>query len=135
MTQTQKYAWFNLAVVGWTLFVFVALLPFVGPKAMGAVGFLGLQGLGVLYFRKRPGRILADERDALIVHRAAIAAYSIFWVVFVAACVGASFLYGERGAVPVTVVQSSVWIAWMLVSSVSSLAVLIQYGRGGDHAG
>ena len=135
MCPTQKHAWFNLAVVGLTVVVCVALAPFLGPKAQGAVGLLGLQGFGMLYFRKRPGQVLADERDLDIVRRAGIVAYSVFWLVFVIACVGASFLYSERGAVPVSVVQISVWIGWMLVSSVTSLSVLIQYGQGPDHAG
>ena len=55
----------------------------------------------------------------------------MFWLAFVASCVSLPVVYGWRGAVPVVVVQSSVWVAVMLVVGVTSLATLVQYGRGG----
>ena len=72
-----------------------------------------------------------DERDRLIQGRSVLVAYSVFWLAFVASCVSLPVVYGWRGAVPVVAVQSSVWIAVMLVVDVTSLATLVQYGRGG----
>lgn len=130
MSTTQKSAWFNLAVIGLTLVIIVALLPCIGMKAMGGLGCLGFLGLQPLVFRKRPGQVLADERDRLIQSRSWIIAYALFWVLFVVAAVWVSSLvYGENGAVPVHIVQMSVACAFMFVYAVASIAVLIQYGR------
>jgi len=130
MSTMQKSAWFNLAVVGLTTLVIVALLPILGMKAMGGLGCLGFIGLQPLLFRKRPGQVMADERDRLIQSRSWIIAYALFWVAFVlAAVVVSSLVYGENGAVPVRVVQMSVAWAFMFVYAVASIAVLIQYGR------
>lgn len=129
MSTMQKAAWFNLAVIGLTFATIGALLPFIGTRAMGGLGCLGFLGLQPLLFRKRPGQVLADERDRLIQSRSWIIAYALFWVVFVVAAVWVSSLvYGENGAVPVHIVQMSVAWAFMFVYAVASIAVLIQYG-------
>ena len=48
MSRMQKFAWFNLAVIALTLLVVFALLPFVGHRAMGGLGFLGLGAMDKL---------------------------------------------------------------------------------------
>jgi hypothetical protein len=130
----QKFAWFNLAVIALTLVVVLSLLPFLGDRAMGGLGFLGLIGLGPLFFRRRAGQVIADERDQLIQLRAWIFAYAMFWVAFVlVAVVLTAAIYGVDGAVPVPVVQISVFWAIMLVYALASAAILIQYTRGSCH--
>jgi hypothetical protein len=131
MSAMQKFAWFNLVVIALTLVAVLALLPFLGKGAVGAFGFLGLMGLGPLFFRKRAGQVLTDERDLLIQRRSWIVAYSLFWVVYVLAAVLLSMLvYGQEGAVPVWVVQFSVFCSLMLVYALASIAILIQYAGG-----
>lgn len=132
----QKFAWFNLAVIGFTLVVIVALFPFLGHRAMGGMGFLGVIGLSPLFFRGQPGKVLADERDVLIQQRSWVLAYALFWLVFVlAAVVLSAAVYGQNGAVPVGVVQVSVAWGFMFVYSVASIAILVQYARGSKDAG
>jgi hypothetical protein len=101
---------------------------------MGGFGLLGLLGLTPFLFRKGEGKIVCDERDQLINQRSVIAAYSVFWLVFVAACMTLPAVYGWNGAVPVVVVMSSVFVAMMVIVLVTSLATLVQYGRGGADA-
>jgi hypothetical protein len=136
MSAMQKFAWFNLAVITLTIVVILALLPFLGKGALGGFGFLGFLGFGVLFFRKKQGKILADERDQLINLRSMILAYAIFWVVY---CLAASLLsalvYGQEGAVPVPVVQISVFGGMMLLYAVHSVAILVQYAGGAQDAG
>src|SRR5436309_11716991 len=109
VSATQKFAWFNLAVIVLTLGVVLALLPFLGKGALGGFGFLGLIGFGPLFFRKKPGQVVIDERDQLIQRRSWVLAYSLFWVAFVLAAVLLSpLVYGQEGAMPVWVVQISV---------------------------
>jgi hypothetical protein len=131
MTAVQKHAWFNLAVVVASVIVVLALTPFKGRGALGGFGLLGLLGLGPLFFRRKGGGVVLDERDQEISRRSLLVAYTVFWLVFVAACVSLPALYGWGGSVPVVVAQSSVFVAWMLVVGVSSVATLVQYGLGG----
>ena len=136
MSAMQKLAWFNLAVIALTLVACLGLLPFLGNGALGGFGFLGLIGLGPLFFRKKPGQVLTDERDLLIQRRSWVLAYSLFWVVFVlAAVVLSAAVYGADGAVPVWVLQYSVFCGFMLVYALASVAILVQYAGGPRDAG
>jgi len=131
----QKFAWFNLAVIALTLLVVFSLLPFLGYRAMGGLGCLGLIGFGPLFFRKTPGQVVTDERDHIIQWRSWIFAYAVFWVVFVlVAVVLSAVVYGEDGAVPVNVVRISVFWAFMLVYALASIAILVQYTGGSKDA-
>jgi hypothetical protein len=135
MSALQKFAWFNLAVIALTLVAVVALLPLLGKGACGGFGFLGLMGLGPLFFRKRPGQVVADERDQLIQRRSWIVAYSLFWVVFVlVAVLLTTLVYGQEGAVPVWIVQISIFCFFMLVHALASIAILVQYAGGAKDA-
>jgi hypothetical protein len=131
MSAMQKFAWFNLAVIALTLVAVLSLLPFLGKGALGGFGFLGLIGFGPLFFRKKPGRVLTDERDTLIQLRSWILAYSLCWVVFVlAAALLSPLVYGQEGAVPVWVVQTSLFCGFMFVYALASIAILVQYAGG-----
>jgi hypothetical protein len=135
MSAMQKFAWFNLAVIAVTLVAVLSLLPFLGKGALGGFGFLGLIGFGPLFFRKKPGQVLTDERDQLIQWRSWIFAYAVFWVVFVlVAVVLSAVVYGEEGAVPVSVVRISVGCGFMLVFALASIAILVQYAGGSKDA-
>lgn len=136
MSATQKFAWFNLAVIALTLAVIFSLLPFLGKGALGGLGFLGLLGFGPFFFRRKPGQVVADERDQLIQRRSWLVAYALFWVVFVLAAVFLSALvYGEEGAVPVPVLRWSVAVGFMMVYALASVAMLVQYAGGARDAG
>jgi len=132
----QKFAWFNLTVIAFTLIVVLSLFPFLGKGATGGLGFLGLMGLTPLFFRRKPGKVLTDERDVMIQRRSWVLAYSLFWVVFVLVAVFLSaVVYGQEGAVPVSVVQLSVAWGFMFVYTVASIAILVQYVGGTTDAG
>ena len=131
MSALQKFAWFNLAVIALTLVAVFSLLPFLGKGALGGFGFLGFIGFGPLFFRKKPGQVVTDERDHLIQARSWILAYALFWVAFVLAAVFLSaVIYGEDGAVPVSVLRWSVALGFMLVYGLASIAILVQYAGG-----
>jgi hypothetical protein len=131
----QRNAWFNLGVVLLSVALVVGLSTAIGwLRAQGGFGVLGLLGFGPLFFRKRGGRVVADERDREIQRRSLILGYSVFWLAFVAACVSPLMVYGERGSVPVVLVASAVWWGVAIVYGVSALATLVQYGRGVDDA-
>jgi hypothetical protein len=136
MTAVQKFAWFNLAVITLSIVAVLILLPFLGRGAIGGFGLLGLIGFGPLFFRKKPGQVVTDERDQVIQRRSWVLAYSLFWVVFVLTAVVLSpVVYGQDGAVPVWVVQSSVFFGFMVVYALASIAILAQYAGGPRDAG
>jgi hypothetical protein len=130
MTAAQKLAWFNLTVVVLTVVTVLILIPVLGPGAQGGFGLLGMLGFGPLFFRRKGGEVVEDERDWAIRRRSVLIAYTAFWLAFVAACVSLPAVYGWKGSVPVAVVQSSVWCGLILVVGVMSVATLVQYRRG-----
>ena len=135
MSNMQKFAWFNVAVISLTLLVVFSLTPFLGYRAMGGLGCLGLIGFGPLFFRKKGAQVVIDERDHVIQWRSWIFAYAVFWVVFVlVAAVLSAVIYGEDGAVPVSVVRISVFWAFMFVYALASIAILVQYAGGSRDA-
>ena len=90
MTPQQRYAWFNLVVFAVSLGAYLVLVPWVGvSKAWGAFGLFGLCGFGVLFYRKKPGHPVMDERDQQIGRRSVLLAYSVFWLFFVGRVHGA----------------------------------------------
>jgi hypothetical protein len=130
MNTAQRHAWYNLGVVVLTMVVVVALVPVMGRGAQGGFGLLGLLGFGPLFYWRKGG-VVMDERDMEISRRSLLIAYVVFWLAFVAACVSLPAFYGWDGAVPVVVVMSSVFLALMLVTGVTSVATLVQYSLGG----
>jgi hypothetical protein len=79
MTATQKHAWFNLVIVLVCVSVVTALIPQLGvQRALGGFGILGLLGFGPLFYWRRAGGVVIDERDGLIQVRSWVIAYVVF---------------------------------------------------------
>ena len=131
MCQTQKEALFNLVVLALATTTVVLLYPIMGRGVLGGLGLLGLLGFAPIFYRKRRGQVVADERDNQIRIRSMILAYSIFWVAFVGSAELSFVVYGFDGAVPVPVISNAVWIGFTLLMAIQAIATLAQYGRGG----
>jgi len=130
MPPTQKFAWYNLAVVVLSAGTVLALTPLMGAAAQAGFGLLGLLGLGPFFLRKKKGQVVADERDTLIQRKSVIVGYTAFWLVFVGSACLAAFWYGVDGAVPVMVIMAFCWSALVVFYGVMSVATLVQYGWG-----
>ncbi len=140
MNRAQKIARFNLIVVLVALVLsataisvayFIIGLPM--QRALGGLGFLGicgLIGLSPILFRKKRGEISFDERDLLIYNRASLVAYSVFWLVFTAACMIPWSIIGPSGSISVNVLPIMLFGIGITLALVHSLVILIQYGRG-----
>lgn len=131
MTAAQKYAWFNLMVIAVTCALVAITYPFLGHRAFGCFGMLGLLGLDPLFFRKKPGRVVADERDHLIWAQATLVAFAVFWLAFtLSASVLVPAVYGWDGALPVTYVCLGVAGGFMLFLGVQAATILVRYAQG-----
>ena len=139
MNRWQKIAWFNLAVITGTLIltgITIAILSAVAgmPKALcglGFLGFFGFMGLSPLIFRNKGGQVEFDERDRLFNMRAVLGAYSLFWLIFTAACMVPWFIIGPSGSIPVNVLPMMLMAIAMILTLVHSVLILVQYGRKG----
>ena len=140
MNKTQKIARFNLIVIlialtlsalAVSVFYFVVDLPI--RRALGGFGFMGitgLMGLSPLLYKKERDKVSFDERDELINYRAILAAYSVFWLVFTAACMIPWSIIGPSGSISVNVLPIMLFGIGITLALVHSLVILIQYGRG-----
>src|SRR5207249_2527556 len=69
MNASQKFAWFTLGVISLAVVTVLALFPVLGRASWGGCGLLGFLGFSPLFFLRRGGKVLLDERDGLIWQR------------------------------------------------------------------
>jgi hypothetical protein len=81
--------------------------------------------------RKRKREISFDERDQLIIKKAALTGYVVLWLYFVTACVIAWWIVGPHGSISVNVMPLTLAGGLAIFGFVHNIAILIQYGRGG----
>ncbi|UCF14033.1 MAG: hypothetical protein JSW59_11530 [Phycisphaerales bacterium] len=144
MNRMQRIARFNLIVISTALglsVLAVGVLYFgVGlpirraTGGFGLIGICGLMGLSPILFRREPGGVDFDERDLLILRKASLGAYSIFWLLFVLAAMVPFFVLGPDGEVSVKYLAAMVLGGIVVVALVQSIVTLEQYGwRNKDH--
>ena len=139
MNRAQKIALYNLIVIMASLTITGAAVGILAivlgmPRALGGLGFLGicgLLGMSPILFRKKRGQLGFDERDLLIYNRASLVAYSVFWVLFTAACMVPWLILDKGSTIPAVVLPLMLAAGFFVVQLVQSVAVLVQYGRGG----
>ncbi len=139
MNRAQKIARFNLMVISTALTLSVIAIAvtylFVGlpiQRAFGGFGFMGicgLMGLSPFLYKKERDKVSLDERDVLINYRAVLVAYSVFWLVFTAACMIPWSIIGPSGSISVNVLPIMLFGIGITLMLVHSLVILIQYGR------
>ncbi|MFC1739489.1 hypothetical protein ACFL1G_10655 [Planctomycetota bacterium] len=141
MNRIQKIAWFTLIMLGLALGLSLAAVSvlyfgFGLPirRAVGGFGFIGIMGfLGLtpVLFKKEKGKVDLDERDLLIHNTATIIAYSVFWVLFVAAAMIPWFIIGPKGTITVNYLPWMIFGGMFVVMLVKAIVTLEEYGRGG----
>ncbi len=142
MNKTQKGAWFNLlgslltiltfGIVGFMLFGVNKFPNKTLMLAVLAVFFL-LAGATIYYVRKKqsPEEPESDERDKLIQRNAVIAAFVSVWVLLFIANISLQLCFGAAGLIPVWSLAIINVAILYVVLGVYSVAVLVQYGKGG----
>jgi hypothetical protein len=139
MNKLQKAAWYQLAVIAIVLSTTAAIITIlsckdgkviVQPDNYGVLGCLGFVGLANIIFRPKKGKVEFDERDASIQKRALLLAYTTFWTVFIFGSMITWAIIGPKGHISVNVLPIMVGGAGILVITVQSIAILVQYGWG-----
>jgi len=140
MNRSQKIAWFLITVLSativLTLVAFGILYALFGvPIAFAAFGFAGLSGLAgfaPMIFKKDEGAVDFDERDILINRRAAMAGFGCSFLFVGLACMVPFFVLGPNSTIKVVCLPLIFGGAGLIVYLVHSVAVLVQYGKGGQ---
>ena len=136
MNRAQKIAWLfvitiSLAVVLSCIAFVVAYFMVGTPKALAALAFMGIAGLGgfgPLIFAKDKGNVTFDERDIQIKRKAALAMFGASYLVIGAVCMIPFFILGPKASISITWLPSIFMAAGITAFFVHSVAILAQYG-------
>ncbi|MGB7582243.1 MAG: hypothetical protein WBL85_07360 [Sedimentisphaerales bacterium] len=144
MNRMQKIAWFNLIVIslalGLSVIAFsIGYFVFGAPARHAAAGFgfigiMGFCGLSPVLFRKDKNKVQFDERDTAIQRKAVIVAYSIFWLLFVAAAMVPWFIIGPNGTITTNYLPWMVFGGMFVVMLLQSIVILNEYGWKGERS-
>jgi hypothetical protein len=139
MNRTQKIALVSIAIMPlwFAALAYIAIGLFVLKKM--PEGFVTRYGPVVILFaamfsflvwilkRQSPREVGSDERDELIMNRAAMAAFVSMWIVLPVISVIPRFLLGQEGCVPAWSLPLVNFSALMIIMMVYSAAILVQY--------
>jgi hypothetical protein len=131
MNAMQKIAWTELAVSVIAIATVSVLFPWLGARASGAFGLLGLIALSGLFLRGRGNRVLVDERDREIERRATSigigAAWQMLFMVLIAATMWSD--YTQSHAVPTSFLNWLIWVQFAVCYGAKGLVSLVIYRR------
>ena len=88
-------------------------------------------GVVFVHWKRKPSNVNFDERDNLVRKNAVLVTFASLWILLFASSIVPSFVAGDEGSIQVCllpIINIGVFIVVMLIYSV---AVLVQYGRGG----
>lgn len=143
MNKTQKSSIFCLCVyLCCSLLIVCALINMFTLKSQKPTVFGAYLSLAaifampvVAYFvmrrKQSPAEPDSDERDSIIKRKAATVAFIAVWIFLIAASIIPSVFTGQEGSIPVFVLPLINLGVFLDTMAVYSIAVLVQYGRGG----
>ena len=142
MNKSQKGAWLGLSgcLICLASFGYIYVYFFILKRKPELIGVLPLLaaycvtvGVPIFFLRKKqsPREVDRDERDSLIEKKAVIAAFVSVWILLFAATIIPRFFVGVDGSIPVWSLAFINIGILLIVMLVYSIAVLVQYGRGG----
>ena len=123
-----------IAVICATTAVIILYNKYGMPKATAGLGFLGIAGIagaGPAVFRKDSSKYVPDERDQLISKNSATAGFATAYAVTGFACMLPLEFLGIKATIEVTWLPMIFMAAGLSHFFAYSVAILIQYGRGG----
>jgi uncharacterized membrane protein len=136
MSDSEKWGWWAIGVVGLIIAAYGAFVRFLGhgPATSSVFALLALTALPASSRRNFRGRTF-DEREREIANKALRAGFSVFWLAFIVLILAISFIKGWDATltVPVWTLTETLWWAATLVLGVQALTTIVLY-RSGSHA-
>ena len=108
-----------------TITMFGARLSLAAVFAMPVIAYFKLRK------KQSPGEPDSDERDNIIKQKATEVAFFAVCVLLLAASVIPFFFVGQQGSIPAVAMPVINLSIFLYTMAIYSIAVLIQYGRGG----
>ena len=143
MNRIQKMAWWMAICISAGVIpaaIAIAILHFtngmpwstarVGLKFLGIAGF---GGLGPLIFKKDPDKATCDERERFIYIKANLAGLVAACLITGLACMLPFFILGPDAMISVGRLPDIFLAVTFTFFFIQSVAILVQYGRGGSH--
>jgi hypothetical protein len=143
MNKTQKGAWFTLAVaillIVFGAIIYAAMFA-LGSRTAGTglvkvwgslILAFSAGGAAVVHWKRKPSDVDFDERDNSVRKNAVLVAFVGLWIVLLAASIIPLFIVGDTSSIPVYLLPIINLGVFLIVMLIYSVAVLVQYCRGG----
>lgn len=138
MNKTQKAAWVCLALtlllvafsIRWIIMASTATTITKSALLLWFLLFWAIAAMAIILFRRKqsPAEVDLDERDKVIRARAVLVCFVSLWVLLIAGSIVPNFILGDSGAIPVSVLPPVLFLTFLIVTLVWSVAILVQYG-------
>ncbi len=142
MNRIQKMSWWLLIWISAAVILAataIVILHFINgqPWSMARAGlkFLGIAvfgGLGPLIFKKDPDKATCDERERLIYIKSLLAGFVAAFLTTGLGCLLPFFIMGPDAKISVGWLPDIFLAATFTTFFTQSVAILVQYGRGGS---
>ena len=130
MNALQKVAWVELIVSLVAVATALALYPWFGDHAAGAIWILGLLGICPLIMLQEKGEVVSDERDRAIELRSTYWGQGAAWLLLSLSILAVGMWHSWIGQeVPAKYVIALVYIHLAVYFAVKGAYSLVCYGR------
>lgn len=134
MNALHKVAWLKLIVSLVAVSAAIVLYPWIGDRAAGAFGILGLLGLCPFFMIERKNKIISDERDREIDFRSNSMSGVIAWLMLYLSLLAVALWHSWSGQdIPTRYALALVYINFPIYIGVQGAYSLMCY-RGGRSA-
>ena len=128
MNAKEKVAWTELLVSLAAAIVVLTLYPWMGQRALGGFGLLGLLGITPLFLRKRGNQVVSDERDQEIEKRSSWFGFGTGWLVMIMSLAAITMWHvDQRRDVPTGLLNALIWTQFALCYAIKGATALLQY--------
>lgn len=136
MNAVEKVSWIEFIVSLGTIFVVIALYPWLGDGATGAFGFLGLLAVGAWFYRKRGNHVVVDERDRDIAQQATWKGVMFTWMAVLLTLIGLIYWSSSfnNNVVPTRLIIWLLWTQLAVCYAIKGFLGIRAYRRQGDAA-
>ena len=131
MSALQKVAWVELVVSLAAISAALALYPWIGDRAAGALGILGLLGICPLFMIEKKNEVISDERDREIELRSKFWGFGVAWMFLSLSILAVAMWHSwSEQEIPTKYVIALVYIQFAICFGVKGAYSLMRYGSG-----